>query len=97
MILTYVLILLALIVVGLVVFVCSALAQGFLETKLAPREPMFICAVHGPMAEKNTLLFQNYDGVYVNPATKQEETRRGDHRYCAICFHERLKAAERIG
>lgn len=53
------------------------------EVRYAPRVPMFMCSKHGPMRKENTIKFAIPGGEPID--------------YCSLCFHERLKEAEKLG
>lgn len=68
----------------LVVVVClyiSAMAR-LAKTSIdaAPRAPMFICDIHGPMDKQYTMKLDVGTGQDID--------------YCSICFHEKMKAAK---
>ncbi len=76
--------------------VALAYLQSLYEIKTAPREPMFICKVHGPIRKENTIIFSNYEGVEIDPITQKSVIKRGDMEFCTLCFHNRLTEVENI-
>lgn len=48
----------------------------------APRQNMFICDMHGPLAPKYTL--------------KLDIGSEKPIEYCSLCFHEKMKAAKGV-
>ncbi len=73
-----------------------AFLVSYYEIKSAPREPMYICPVHGPIRKENIITFQNYEGIEIDPLTQKSVVKRGDMEYCILCFDKRLSDAERV-
>ncbi len=68
---------------------------GWWEVHRAPREPMFLCNVHGPIRKQNIVTFSDYEGLYTDIDGVVKDAK-GDFDYCILCMHEKLKNAERI-
>lgn len=75
--------------------IIAGVISGWLETKNTPKEPMFLCKIHGPIRKENTITFSDYEGIFTD-LDGQIKDAKGDFEYCTLCLHERLKTAERI-
>lgn len=56
--------------------------QGWAETASAPRKPMYMCDVHGPLPMDEVIKFKDSVSFIDAPV-------------CPICFHQRMSKAER--
>lgn len=70
------------IVIGIVLvalYFMALVMDAWLETKAAPREPMFFCPKHGMMRKENTIVLID--------VTKEP--------MCPMCFHETMQKASK--
>jgi hypothetical protein len=51
------------------------------QVSAAPREDMFLCEVHGPIARRHVLKLEGYTEKPIE--------------YCPICWRDKIKAAEK--
>ena len=75
-------------------FVLGLLSAAY-EVKRQPREPMFLCPVHGPIPQKATIKFSDYEELFEDENGKIQ-SRIGDFDYCVLCYHKKLSEAEKI-
>lgn len=85
----------------LVLFAISSIVlgifSGWYKVKHQPREPMYLCPVHGPIPKSATIVFCDYQyDVVEDDEGNIVDSKIGDYQQCAICFHNKLTQAERI-
>ena len=72
------------IIVGLLLYFGWIYFSAYAYVKQLPRKNMFLCDRHGAISPEYTISFQ------VGP--KEDDVQK----YCALCFHDKLKKAEQI-
>lgn len=79
-----------------VVSIILAAISSYYEVQTAPREPMYICKVHGPIKKENLIIFSNYEYVEIDPTTNKPVRKVGDYERCMLCFHGTMRQMETI-
>jgi hypothetical protein len=83
----------------LVLYTLYLLFAGWSEAASAPREDMYFCNKHGFIKQKHMIVFP--DKMDVGTGTVgpdgREVIERQEVRYCPVCFHGNMSAAEKAG